>query len=307
MGVDCLTGAGFKQFEVGYDTNHVTTERDTVAAARRFLELGAELILFCGGDGTARDVCSVTRQGTPILGIPSGVKMYSGVFGINPARTAEILLGFLEGKLTLTKVDILDLDEDRYRQGEWVVRLYDSALTPFEPTLTQTAKMQITESTENEVKGEIAAYLREEIEARPAVLFLLGPGSTVESIGKALNIDKTLLGVDAIAGGQLIGKDLNEHQILKILDRYECHRLVLSPIGAQGFVLGRGNLQLSPEVVRRIGLKNIILVATPAKLARTPVLRVDTGDAALDTALGDKGYLPVVIGYRLRRLVKVGM
>ena len=165
--------------------------------------------------------------------------MYSGVFGINPLRTAEIILGFSEGKLTLTEVDILDLDEDRYRQGEWVVRLYDSALTPFEPTRTQTAKMQITESTENEVKEEIAAYLREEIEARPDVLVLLGPGSTVTSIGRALNIDKTLLGVDAMAGGQLIGKDLNERQILKVLDRYQCHRLVLSPIGAQGFVLGR--------------------------------------------------------------------
>lgn len=305
MGVDCLRGAGFKQFHVVYDANKATTERDTRAATRRFLELDAELILFCGGDGTARDVCSVTRQGTPILGIPSGVKMYSGVFGINPARTADILLGFSEGKLPLTKVDILDLDEERYRQGEWVVRLYDSALTPFEPTLIQAAKMQITESTENEIKEEIAAYLLEEIVAKPDVLVLLGPGSTVESIGRALNIDKTLLGVDAIAGGKLIGKDLNERQILEVLDRYQCHRLVLSPIGAQGFVLGRGNLQLSPEVVRRIGQKNIIVVATPAKLARTPVLRFDTGDAALDAELEEKKYLPVVIGYRLRRLVKV--
>jgi predicted polyphosphate/ATP-dependent NAD kinase len=305
MGADSLAEAGFTQFDVVYSPAAQTTATDTKASVRRFLELGAELILFCGGDGTARDVCSVTRQTTPILGIPSGVKMYSGVFGTSPARTAEILFGFLEGKLTLNRVDILDLDEDRYRAGEWAVRLYDSALTPFEPTFTQAAKMLITERTEDEIKAAIAENLVEEIEATPDILVLLGPGSTVESIAKRLAVEKTLLGVDAVQDGNLIGRDLNERQILNLLDSYAHRKLVLSPIGAQGFVLGRGNLQLSPEVIRRIGRENIVLVATPAKLARTPALRFDTGDAALDAELAPKGYLPVVTGYRTRRLVKV--
>lgn len=307
MGAECLKEAGFKEFEVDYDSKGETTSDDTRAAIQRFQEINAELILFCGGDGTARDVCSITRQRTPILGIPSGVKMYSGVFGINPAKTAEILIGFLKGGLDLTKVDIVDLDEEKYRQGEWVVRLYDSALTPYEPTLTQVAKMLIAESTGSEVKQEIAEYLIEEIEAEPDVLYLLGPGSTVESIGKRLNIDKTLLGIDGIADGKMVGKDLNESQLLDLVDKYQCRRLILSPIGAQGFILGRGNLQLSPEVIRKVGPQNIIVVATPAKLARTPVLRFDTGDASLDTELSEKGYISVVIGYRLRRLAKVEM
>lgn len=307
MGADCLKAAGFAAFEVVYEASRVTTGEDTTAAVRQFLERGADLILFCGGDGTARDVCSVTGCDTPILGIPSGVKMFSGVFGTNTVRTAEILFDYLNGKLATATVDVLDLDEERYRRGEWAVRLYYSALTPYEPTHTQLAKMLITEASDAEVKQDIADYLREEIDARPETLFLLGPGSTIQSVGHALEIEKTLLGVDAVAGGKLVGMDLNERQLLDLFEDYPRRKLILSPIGAQGFVLGRGNLQLSPEVVNRIGIKNLIIVATPAKLARTPVLKFDTGDAALDAKLVTSGYLPVVIGYHSRRLVKASI
>ncbi len=305
MGAGSLEAAGFSDFEVVHEPSRQTSDNDTIVAVTRFLERSVNLILFCGGDGTARDVCRITGTETPILGIPSGVKMYSGVFGTTPARTAEILFGYLEGRLATAKVDVLDLDEERYRRGEWAVRLYYSALTPYEPTYTQSAKMLISEATDADIKQEIADYLREEIEASPATLFLLGPGSTVQSIGQALNFDKTLLGIDAVAGGLLVGKDLNEHELLDLLDQYAHCRLILSPIGAQGFVLGRGNLQLSPDVVRRIGIDNLIVVATPAKLTRTPTLRFDTGDTKLDSDLAAAAYVPVVIGYRARRLVKV--
>jgi len=307
MGADSLELAGFDDIQIVHEVTGGTAADDTKSAVGRFLETGVELILFCGGDGTARDICSVAGQKVPILGIPAGVKMYSGVFGVNPARTAEILIGYLEGKLTLTRVDVLDLDEERYRSGEWAVRLYHSALTPYEPTFTQSAKMLITESTDAEVKEEIASYLLEEIAASPDVLYLLGPGSTVQSVGDRLGIDKTLLGVDAVAGRKVVGKDLNEREIMALLERFPSRRLVLSPIGAQGFVLGRGNLQLSPKVVKAIGAKNITVIATPAKLARTPVLRVDTGDDALDRELIGRGYIPVVIGRRMKRLVKAAI
>ena len=305
MGGDALKSAGFPNFRVVHETADYTTSDDTKAAARRFSDLGVDLILFCGGDGTARDVCATVGERTPILGIPSGVKMFSGVFGVNPTRTAEVLVGFLEGRYSVAKADVLDLDEDAYRRGEWVVRLYHAALTPYEPTLTQSAKLLISETTDAEAKAEIARHLLEEIESNPDVLFLLGPGSTVQSIASRLGIEKTLLGVDAVAGGTMVGKDVNERQTLDLLDRYPTRKLILSPIGAQGFVLGRGNLQLSPEVIRRIGSGNLIVVATPAKLARTARLRFDIGDAELDTELAGNGYVPVVIGYRLRRLVKV--
>jgi predicted polyphosphate/ATP-dependent NAD kinase len=305
MGEDALRAAGCEQIEVVYTPQVPPTERDTKAAVAQFLVHKVELLLFCGGDGTARDICSVARQAIPLLGIPAGVKMHSGVFGTSAARSAEILMEYLAGRLTPAKVDIVDLDEDRYRRGEWVVRLYDVALTPFEPTLTQATKILITDASEEGARAEIAEQLFEQMESEPSTLFLLGPGSTVHSLGRRLAIDKTLLGIDAVAGGRLVGKDLNERQILELLDHYAPAKLVLSPIGAQGFVLGRGNLQLSPEVIRRIGGDNIIVVSTPAKLARTPLLRFDTGDANLDAELGAKGYCPVVIGYRLSRLVKV--
>ena len=304
MGAEALYAAGFVDVEIVYNAGRKTTRDDTGAAVRRFLDTGVDLVLFCGGDGTARDVCSVTGKKTPILGIPSGVKMYSGVFGINPDRTAAIVIGFIEGALTITTVDVLDLDEVRYRKGEWAVRLYHAASTPYEPTYTQSAKMLITERSDAEIKEEIAEYLGEEIEAAPDVLFLLGPGSTVQSVGTRLGIAKTLLGIDAVAGGEVVGVDLDERQILSVLGRYQCSRLVLSPIGAQGFVLGRGNLQISPDVIEKVGRENLIVIATPAKLARTSMLRFDTGSRELDAQLVSAGYVPVVIGYRRRRLVK---
>lgn len=304
MGADALEKAGFAMHETIHEPSPTTSAEDTKKAAAALVAAGVDLILFCGGDGTARDICAVTAQDTPILGIPAGVKMYSGVFGTSPRRTADIALAFLKGELKPAQVEVLDLDEDRYRRGEWAVRLYHTAVTPYEPTYTQSAKMLISESTDADMKQDIAAYLREEIQARPNVLFLLGPGSTVQSVADGLGIQKTLLGVDAVINGRLVGSDLNERRILELLDRYPDHVVILSPLGAQGFILGRGNLQLSPEVIRRIGTKNLIVVATPAKLARTPVLRVDTGDRPLDAELVAAHYLSVVVGYRRRRLVK---
>ena len=304
MGADCLQSAGFMDVDVIYTPAKRSTREDTAGAVKRFADLRCDLILFCGGDGTARDICDVVGTTIPILGIPSGVKMYSGVFGTTPARTAEILQGFVRGRLKTVQVDVLDLDEARYRKGEWAVRLYHSALTPYEPSFSQAAKQLITEATDAAVKADIAAYLCEMVRDRPDTLFLLGPGSTVQSVAHALAVDKTLLGIDAVAGSRLVASDLNETQILDLLDRYPSFALVLSPIGAQGFVLGRGNLQLSPTVLRKIGLGNIFVIATPAKLARTPIIRFDTGNEELDAALAERRYWPVIIGYRRRRLVK---
>jgi len=307
MGADTLRAAKFGDVETVHAPAERPSANDTKAAVRRFLEAGVDLILFCGGDGTARDICSVAGKEVPILGIPAGVKMYSGVFGVSAARTADILIGFLEGRLEASAADVLDLDEDRYREGEWAVRLYYAALTPYEPTYTQSQKMLIDEATDAEVKQEIAQHLAEEIGASPDVLFLLGPGSTVQSIAEMLKVDKTLLGIDAVSRGRIVGRDLNEKTILDLFERFPRRRLVLSPIGAQGFVIGRGNRPLTPDIIRAIGADNIIVVATPAKLARTPLLHFDTGDGALDAELAGGGYVPVVIGYRLRRLARAAI
>lgn len=306
MGAESLERAGFA-FRTVFAAGKKTASNDTLAAAKIFMDEKADLILFCGGDGTARDICSVVKRNVPMLGIPSGVKMHSGVFGITPAKTAEVLAGFISGELKPAEAEIMDLDEDLYRKGEWTVRLFDSALTPFESTLVQTSKMMVTEASDADILAEISEYIQELVHDEPETLFILGPGGTAEAIGKALGVEKTLLGIDAWIGGKQTGKDLNEQGLLKLLDIYNKVKLILSPIGSQGFILGRGNLQLSPQVIRKIGRENIIVISTPAKLAATPVLRFDTGDAGLDTELAGRGWFSVVMGYRLSRLAKIAV
>jgi predicted polyphosphate/ATP-dependent NAD kinase len=305
MGADMLAAAGFHEQRIVAEVRAPFTAGDTKYATRKFLDAGVDLILFCGGDGTARDIASIAETRVPMVGIPSGVKMYSGVFGVTPARTAEILLGFLKNELTLVEAEVLDIDEEKYRAGEWAVRFFHSVLTPFEPTFTQASKQIIADTSDVESKADIARYMGEEIAADPSTLFVLGAGSTLQAVAAEIGIEKTLLGIDAVLGSRRVGEDLNEQSLLALLEEHSDCRLVLSPIGAQGFVLGRGNLQVSPEVLRRIGIRNIVVLATPSKLARTAQLRFDTGDASLDGELAALGYLPVVVGYRRRRLVKI--
>jgi predicted polyphosphate/ATP-dependent NAD kinase len=307
MGADVLSEAGFAPARVLTipESGIASSSRDTKAAAAAFVSAGVDLVLFCGGDGTARDIAGVIGQRVPLLGIPSGVKMYSGVFGVSPARTAEIVMRFLEGGLRLVEAEILDLDEEKYRAGEWVVRLFQTAVIPFEPTYTQLSKQLVFDTSDADAKAEIASYLGEIIAANRETLFILGPGGTIEAAAREIGVRKTLLGIDAVIDGKLAGEDVSEKDILMLLACHRRCRLVLSPIGAQGFVLGRGNLQLGPEALRRIGIRNMTVAATPAKLAHTPVLRFDTGDANLDTEIAMLGYLPVIVGYRRQRLVKI--
>jgi predicted polyphosphate/ATP-dependent NAD kinase len=165
--------------------------------------------------------------------------------------------------------------------------------------------MMFAEVSEEDIRHELADHFRELFEEEPNTLFLMGPGSTMESIARLLGLEKTLLGIDAVLCGHIVARDLDERRILDLLQNHPNAKVVVSPIGAQGFVLGRGNLQLSPEVVRRIGLSNLLVVATPAKLASTPILRVDTGDESLDREIRSKEYLFVLIGYRTTRLCPV--
>jgi predicted polyphosphate/ATP-dependent NAD kinase len=304
MGYEPLQAAGIPEafIEVAYTPGGRTTAEDTRKAVESILSRGAELLVFCGGDGTARDVAAATRDRVPIVGIPAGVKMHSAVFAVSPTAGADLLVAFVRGQLRVASGEILDVDEGAYRKGEWRIRLFATAKTLSEPHLVQAGKMMVAEVTDDTIRTELAMHVSDLFEENPETLFLLGPGSTLHGIASALRLEKTLLGIDAVLGGKTIEKDLNETRILAALDRYPNAKLVVSPIGAQGFILGRGNLQASPEVIRRIGTRNVIVVATPAKLDATPVLRVDTGDPALDAEFSRKEYLFVVIGYRTSKL-----
>ncbi len=284
-----------------------TSAEDTKMACRQFLVDGVDLVLFCGGDGTARDVYSVVHDNVLMFGIPSGVKMHSGVFAIHAGAVGDVLVEYLNGDLEAADGEILDLDEDRYRAGEWNIRLFGVAKTLHEPTRIQCGKQMVETVSEDEIKEDIADFIEEEMEENQDLMYILGSGSTVMAVEKHLGIDGTLLGIDAVYEHELIGKDLNENELLDLLREHPKAHLILSPIGAQGFILGRGNLQLSPNVIKQIGLDNIVVISTPAKLADIKVLRVDTNDREVDNMFYDKGWFMVKVGYRQMKLKKISV
>jgi predicted polyphosphate/ATP-dependent NAD kinase len=304
MGAGPLRSAGFPpaRIEVVDVPDPRTTAQDTKRTVVASIEAGAELILFCGGDGTARDVAEAAGERVPLLGIPAGVKMYSGLFAVSPPAAANLLVAYLRGELRVGTAEILDLDEEAYRKGEWRIRMFVTAKTLVEPQLISTGKLMVEELSDEAVRAELATHFSDLFESNPDTLFLLGPGTTIHGIASALGLEKSLLGIDAVVGSKTVARDVNEADILRLLDRYHTAKLIVSPIGAQGFILGRGNLQISPKVLRRIGPQSVVVVATPSKLAATPVLRVDTGEASLDEEFRQREYLFVVIGYRTSKL-----
>jgi len=307
MGERILIDAGIpkERIEVVYECGESTTAEDTISACTIFKESGCDLVLFCGGDGTARDLAQVVKNSIPLVGIPSGVKMYSGVFSMNPAKVGEIIADFLNGMMAVTDVDIMDMDEDRYRQGVWEVRLYTNATTLNLPNLIQAGKMQVDQVADVAILEGIAEHIIEEMGYHPESLFILGPGSTINTIAEHLEVKNTILGIDVVKNKELLASDVNEETLLELLKTHEEAYIVLSPIGAQGFLIGRGNLQLSPNVIRRIGLENLLIVSTPSKLTHTPVLRIDTGDPQLNQELSEKEHIFVIYDYRSLRLVEL--
>jgi len=298
MGEDEARACGFEPVVLGTITSGQTTAEDTRQAARDMLEYGVELLLFVGGDGTARDVYAAIGQALPVLGIPAGVNMHSSVYAVTPRRAAELAAAYLNGRADLRDVEVMDIDEDAFREGRVSARLYGYLKAPYEEHLLQGAKVA---SGGGDSPAGLAEHVIEDMDDEH--VYVLGPGTTVHAIGEALGIDKTLLGVDVVYRGELIGKDVGERELLDLLAGRPA-KIVVTIIGGQGYIFGRGNQQISPAVIRQVGPENIIVVATPDKLRSIngPLL-VDTGDPALDRELA--GYIRVVTGYRQMSLRKV--
>ena len=299
MGEDVLAMAGIGRSTILYRPGTPTAALDTKAACRAFLEAGVDLVVFCGGDGTARDVFDSVGREVPILGIPAGVKMYSAVFAVNPAAAAALIRQ--AGLVGCRDSEVMDVDEEAYRSGRLSARLYGYACVPYIPERTQGGKQVFEEQDEERAKDDIATFICEIM--LPETLYIIGAGSTTARIMERLDLAPTLLGVDAVRNGEVVARDADERTLLALLDEYPRAKIVVSPIGAQGFVLGRGNQQISPGVLWKAGLSNLIVVATPGKLAGTPLLYVDSGDAALDREIGDS--LLVVSGYRIAQRKRV--
>jgi predicted polyphosphate/ATP-dependent NAD kinase len=280
-----------------------TSSADTKRAARDMEGLKVDLVLFAGGDGTARDICDAVDAQVPVLGIPSGVKIHSGAFAINPASAGDLAAKFLRENLPLKDAEVMDIDEEAFRKGWVSARLYGYLRIPYERMLVQDVKVGTSHEEDEEYqKNVMAAYVAEEME--DDYYYIIGPGSTTKAIADELGFEKTLLGVDVIYRGKLVAKDVNEKQLLELIQGKKV-KIVVTPIGGQGYIFGRGNQQISPDVIKRVGKPNIMVVATKRKLNSiiSKPLLVDTGDEAVDRFL--TGYIRVVVGYKEETVKKV--
>jgi predicted polyphosphate/ATP-dependent NAD kinase len=282
-----------------------TTAEDTKTAIRLMMKMEVDLIVFVGGDGTAKDIMD-SMQGcgeVPVLGVPSGVKMYSGIFAVNSSEAADVVLAFAEKQAEIVEFEIMDADEAAIRSDTFAVRLYGFMKGPFVPMHIQRIK-QVSLQTIDEKENQIATarYIIEEM--RPEATYLLGPGTTVKRIAVLLGVEKTVLGVDIYKNGKAI-LDVNEKRILDGIKDWGNTWIILSPVGHQGMLLGRGNQQISPEIMKHVGKQRIIVAATESKLQSIEgnVLRVDTGDTEVDNML--RGHIRVITNYREWRLMPV--
>ena len=303
MGGDWLTNLEYHS--IG-KTPHPTTAQNTSELVQQLATNEVEVILYAGGDGTTRDIVNALGdKKIPLIGVPGGVKMHSGCFATTPIAAAEVLFSFAIGDLMASITEVMDLDEEIYLTGEWKVRMYGEALTPASPRFIQGAKQQVERASEDEIIEGLATHIGDLIETDPDLMVVWGSGGTLRMIGEILDKDLTLLGID-IQHKDKIYADLNEKQLIEILQQHSGNKiLLLSPMGGQGFLIGRGNLQLSPIVIRLIGISSILGVATPAKLTGLSNVRIDTGDSELDQELRERKFVKMLQGYRTTRVIRV--
>ena len=270
------------KFEIVGESKQETSAKDTQQIAREMVEKGMDLLIFCGGDGTTRDILKSVDMKIPVLGVPTGVKMHSALFAISPIAAARVAIRFLWSGLPLHEAEVMDVDEQAFRLGHLSAELYGYMLSPYEPHLIQGNKME-SPVTESEIQNQaaIAIFIIEEM--KPEIIYIVGPGTTTRTIADLLDQKKTLLGVDIFKNKKIIEKDVSEELILSAIAGKKV-KIIVTPIGGQGFIFGRGNQQISAKVIRRVGLNNIIVVATRGKLDRLDSLRVDTGDPQIDSA-----------------------
>jgi predicted polyphosphate/ATP-dependent NAD kinase len=277
-----------------------TSGEDTKRIAADMLASGAGLLIIVGGDGTARDVYDAVGLNIPVVAVPAGVKVFSSVFAFSTRAAAEMVDAFMEG-VGVTEEEVLDIDEDAFREGRLDSTLYGYLSVPDVKDLLQGGKEASATGSAAKTKKVIATYIVKGMEV--GTLYLLGPGTTLKAITDEIGVPKTLLGVDAIIDGQLVGKDLNEHAMLQLFERYERRKIIVTPIGGNGFIFGRGNKQFTPEVIKNVGRENIFVVGTSDKLSKLDCLRVDTGDFELDKQLS--GYMDVTVGYKYSKVIAV--
>ncbi|MCK5264066.1 MAG: NAD(+)/NADH kinase, partial [Candidatus Thorarchaeota archaeon] len=284
-----------------------TSSEDTKNCVLALYGTGVRLLVFVGGDGTARDILdSITENSLDdllVIGVPSGVKMYSGIFVVNPADAAEVVKLVLEDGAGVAEFEIMDADEKAFREDRFIIKLYGYMNGPSVPARFQGAKQASPETIdEHEAQEAIAKYIIEQM--IPDGTYILGPGTTVKTVTELLNVKKTTLGVDVFQNGKQV-LDVNEARIIELVNDFSKTWIIVSPIGHQGMLFGRGNQQISPGVIERVGRDHIFVISTPSKLKGIDgeTLKVDTGDSSVDELL--RGYIRVITDYNEIRLMQV--
>ena len=303
MGEDEAGEAGLSPTVVGSIDGEDTSAEDTRRAAVELAKRSVDLILFAGGDGTARDVFNAVGDGVTALGIPAGVKMYSSVYATTPRAAGRATAQFLAGEVPHTRLgEVMDIDEEAFRHGDVQARLYGYLLVP-----DDTSHVQVTKSPSHADEGEDILSIAGEVvdSMEDGWLYILGPGTTTKGIADVLGVPKTLLGVDVVLDGAIVASDVTESKLIELLDGGCPSKVVVTAIGGQGHIFGRGNQQIGPDIIRRVGTDNIVVVATRRKLGslgRRPFM-VDTGSREIDRELS--GYIMVTTGRSESAMVKV--
>lgn len=302
MGENEARAAGFSPDVIGtIDPGH-TTSLDTCQAAEDLKREGVDLILFAGGDGTARDIFATVQDTVVALGIPAGVKIHSAVYATTPRTAGQLVLRYFQGRAhQLKEAEVMDIDEEAFRQGRVSAELFGYLKIPYEKDLVQCKKAGRTSSEESNLEM-LSHYIYDGM--KPGVLYILGSGTTMRAIKNRLAADNTLLGVDVAMDRKIIARDVGERALLDLMDGRPA-KIVVTVIGGQGYIFGRGNQQISPQVIRRVGRENILVVATKNKitaLTGKPLL-VDTGDEEMNAYLA--GHIRVIAGYYEQYMFRV--
>lgn len=303
MGEEIARAGGWNPRVVGGPIAGETTAADTERAAAAMAACGVDLLLFAGGDGTARNICHAIGCSIPAIGIPSGVKMHSAVFATGASAAGAVAVRALTAESAATQeAEVMDIDEDAFRRGIVSAKLYGVLRVPVARGLVQSLKSGSSGGETAELAAIAADVVRQMPDDRVSII---GPGSTTRAILDQMGLASTLLGVDVVYRGDLLRQDATERDLLTYLSQTP-GQIIVTPIGGQGYLFGRGNQQISAEVLRGVGLENIVVVATPGKLASLggQPLRVDTGDDALDALL--RGYRRVITGFGMETIYPVG-
>ena len=302
MGESLARQCGFAGRVIGELKADITSAEDTIQVAAEMARLPVDLLLFAGGDGTARDIYTAVGGKLPVLGIPAGVKIHSAVFATHPRTSGEVAAAYLRGeRIRLRESEVVDLDEEAYRSGKVSTRLYGYLTVPYRPHMLQNRKVPSPAADSAWLEG-IAADVIDSMET--GWLYVLGPGTTTRAIAERLGFPKTLVGVDVYNLEGVVQLDISEADLLRLLGNQSA-KIIVTPVGGQGFIFGRGNQPISPKVIQKVGRENILVVSLSEKLnaLQGEPLLVDTGDPMVDEML--VGYMSVVVGYREKVVYRV--